>query len=935
MPDGVLHKQSITETTEAARREFFKKVEKLTLSHHKISRMQDLADQAAQEYQKLFGRIGVHPLLHLKDGKKRIRYILDREETWVLYKPALWQMGGKPAGGKGWEEKVSQLAAKVARREDGQKQMLKSEQNECVQEWHGLTQGLAFIDAEQPVKDWGFVQRLDVETDGPVVVAKTWRAQRAILVQMQQHVFSKAYMCLVHGRVENKIHYVKQKFAPIGQDGNTCVMLQYNADCDPFYEMTEQGKFDRRGTKPSETMYKPLAYYHRKEDNTDYSLVYVNILSGITHQVRITMQSAGHPLVSDDRYLPKDQAVSDLRWCPRNFLTEVRADWFDIGGPYKDEKRRRYQRVSMENPLPKIFQQVLEERLKLVDKLDPTADLYVGCEYWALGDEQLMNAFPKDAEYRRKVLRWGQRQGIHLDALDRLLMLDKQEIDMILNQYKGPESRDDEYWICPLCMAWNAPDLYRPENDGKCRGLVGVRGCEGKPLNDDRDLKTPKGWRSWIDDPTLHLLMIVNHHWLEARRRILKAPRASWEKPPTEAVGSPATEETLMILEAALFLNLKAGGRGILEDELHEVPGLEHLVLPLGAPPEDSNVNRCRLPGTGINARWLYTLKGKDRVKHTQDYDVKAPHPTKPVEVDTAKLPERMVTTNEERERIQLEQREREKFKKEQAEQAEKKKKEKEEQEMNKKKREREEKKAEAAESAKRPRIWKKLESTSNPGNFYFLDAESGKSTSVQPVDFVDTGPAWERIESKSVQGEFYYFNQETGQSRMDRPRGEIKNDGPDGIVWQRKESTSNPGSFYYVNTATNASEADPPTVNPPWKLCESTSKKGQFYYFHEGTQQTVMDPPLCARAAPAGSAAPRPAQADSSRSATQANPDQLPSGWRKQSSDKYPGKFYYVQDSTNKTVWERPEVWDKKRSESTGKYYFVNVDTGETKWET
>ena len=55
-------------------------------------------------------------------------------------------------------------------------------------------------------------------------------------------------------------------------------------------------------------------------------MVYVNILTGITHQVRITMQSLGHPLVADDRYLPKDQAVADCQWCPRNFLCEVRSE---------------------------------------------------------------------------------------------------------------------------------------------------------------------------------------------------------------------------------------------------------------------------------------------------------------------------------------------------------------------------------------------------------------------------------------------------------------------------------------------------------------------------------------------------------------------------------------------------------------------------------
>jgi len=372
-------------------------------------------------------------------------------------------MGGREAI---WRQKVDRLRDSTSRLEEAQGQMVKSDVIENVQEWHGLTQGFDWIvkrdkekdkeKLEKPVSGWGFIQRLDAETDGPVVICKTWRAQRCLQAQMKEHVFSKAYMCLVHGRVDNKVHYVKERFGEIGSEASTAVMLKYGADTDPFFELCESGKWRERKLRMAETFFKPLAYYKKKEDNSDYTLVYVNILSGITHQVRVTLQSVGHPLVSDDRYLPKEQAMADLKWCPRNFLTEVRSDWFDMCGPYKDEKRRRYERISMENPLPTLFQQVLE-RLVLIDKLDPTADLYVGTEYWALGDVELMNAFPKDEEYRRKVIRWCQRRHIHLDAIDRLLLLSKEDIDDVLNQYRGPEDRDDLCWLCPKCMNLMCP----------------------------------------------------------------------------------------------------------------------------------------------------------------------------------------------------------------------------------------------------------------------------------------------------------------------------------------------------------------------------------------------------------------------------------------------------------------------------------------------
>jgi len=941
----------ITEKSEVARREFFKKVEHITKNHGSSrEKMQDIADQAAEEYTKLFGRLGVHPLLHLKGGKQRPRYILDREEVWVIYKPPLWQMGGSE---KAWTQKVQDLAGQVDSLQAAQRSMLGKEGMGSVQEWHGLTQGLNWIDKQRPVFDWGFIQRLDVETDGPVVCCKTWRAQRAMQVQMREHVFSKAYMCLVHGRMENKTHYLKCRFAELGAEAQTQVMLKHDAENDPFFHWGQQQKLTKK-CRMAETFWKPLAYYRREQDKSDYTLVYVNILSGITHQVRITMQSEGHPLVSDDRYLPKDQALADLKWCPRNFLTEVRSDWFDMFGPHQDEARRKYTRVSLENPLPKLFQQILESRLTLVEKLDPTADLYVGTEYWALGDEQLMNAYPKDDEYRRKVMRWGQRRGIHLTTLDRLLLLSKEDIDNILNSYKPPNDRDDECWMCPFCGGYNN-NFHWSDKGGVCGGMPGQQPCpHGKKVFDDEEpeienpenpegkkIKVTKGFRWWLKDPTMHLLMVVNHKWLDARRQVLKNARPSWEKPPMEADGTLATDEIMKTLEAALVLNLKQGGCGIYGADILQVPGLSDIKLPLGQPPEDCNVNRTRLPGTGFGAQWMFTLKGKVRIGHIADYDAKCKHHAQPVTVETDKLPSCMVRTGAEKDRNRKLREEKEAKEKKFLE-------DKEAEEAAKETKKRELEEAGGEPGAKR---WKKLESSSNPGNYYYFNAENGQTLTEQPADFMETESVWARIQSKTVPGEFFYFNSETGESRADRPRGVVvKNDKDELIDWKRIESNSKPGQFYFFNPITNTNEVYPPTVKPPWALFESKTKKGQFYYYCEETRETVVDPPPSARPArafpPGSGSAVAEKEAKGKKEAEErfkraeeqkrkAANEETPFGWRRETSTKYAGKTYYVEEKTGKTSWDRPKSdWKKTISKSTGKAYFVHSVTGETKWQ-
>lgn len=49
--------------------------------------MTELLELCASEYMKLFGRFGTNPLLSVKGGKPKPRYLIDRDEVWVIYKP--------------------------------------------------------------------------------------------------------------------------------------------------------------------------------------------------------------------------------------------------------------------------------------------------------------------------------------------------------------------------------------------------------------------------------------------------------------------------------------------------------------------------------------------------------------------------------------------------------------------------------------------------------------------------------------------------------------------------------------------------------------------------------------------------------------------------------------------------------------------------------
>ena len=144
----------------------------------------------------------------------------------------------------------------------------------------------------------GIVHRLDKETSGILLVAKTKKAFRHLQNQFKERVVKKEYTALAHGRIEPEEGMVK---VPVGR-------LPW--------------KRDRFGVVPggreSETSYKVVEYY--KKESEDYSLVECKPVTGRTHQIRIHLQYLGHAIVSDEFYAGRKTARDDREWCPRLFL---------------------------------------------------------------------------------------------------------------------------------------------------------------------------------------------------------------------------------------------------------------------------------------------------------------------------------------------------------------------------------------------------------------------------------------------------------------------------------------------------------------------------------------------------------------------------------------------------------------------------------------
>jgi len=137
----------------------------------------------------------------------------------------------------------------------------------------------------------GIVHRLDKDTSGVLVVARTHNFFNYFKRLLQKREVKKTYIALVHGSLKSK----KIITTPIGLRTGTVkhTAIPKNA------AKNARGK-KLKMIKDALTEIEPIETYIREGET--YTLLYAYPKTGRTHQIRVHLASVGHPIVGDTLY---------------------------------------------------------------------------------------------------------------------------------------------------------------------------------------------------------------------------------------------------------------------------------------------------------------------------------------------------------------------------------------------------------------------------------------------------------------------------------------------------------------------------------------------------------------------------------------------------------------------------------------------------------
>ncbi len=167
----------------------------------------------------------------------------------------------------------------------------------------------------------GIVHRIDMDTSGVIMAAKNNNSHRSLALQLAEHSITRKYNAIVYNNIKEDEGTIDK---PLGRNPS-----------------------DRKKMAVVPGGRRAVTHYRVLDRLGKFTYIEAQLETGRTHQIRVHMTYAGHPLLGDSVYGPKKQ--------PFNLKGQVlHARVLGFVHPVTGEY------MEFESPLPEYFQKLLE-----------------------------------------------------------------------------------------------------------------------------------------------------------------------------------------------------------------------------------------------------------------------------------------------------------------------------------------------------------------------------------------------------------------------------------------------------------------------------------------------------------------------------------------------------------------------------------------------